>query len=63
MGCSETKGTGIEHPVLYCPPEKWPALTDKYTPTGTTHEAYGIKIYEAGHGNRALVIFGDLYGI
>jgi dienelactone hydrolase len=38
-------------------------LQTNYKPTGTTHEVYGIKMYEAGHGKKALVIFSDIFGI
>lgn len=64
MGCNDSKNSPVSgHPADYCPPDSWPALHPNYKPTGTTHEVNGLKIYEAGHGKTALVIFSDLYGM
>lgn len=71
MGCAESTNqahlplgnTPENHAIESCPPDSWPALQPNYKPTGTTHEVYGVKMYEAGHGKIGLVIFSDLFGI
>ena len=59
MGCAKSSEQGAH---ACCPPGSWPALQVDYTPKGKTIDVGGVKVYEAGTGNKVLVMFEDIFG-
>lgn len=58
MGCNTSN-----EPHACCPPGSWPALQVEYELKGKTIDlGEGLKVYEAGTGTKALVLFEDIFG-
>lgn len=60
MGCANSNPHNAH---ACCPPGSWPALQVDYTPKGKMLELGGLSLYEVGSGNKALVLFEDIFGI
>jgi dienelactone hydrolase len=60
MGCADSTGRNAH---ACCPPGSWPALQVDYSPKGKNVELEGLTVYEAGSGDKALVLFEDIFGI